>query len=732
MESLNIVTTSEMVFGKLPEHPKIIWLGQSNRRYKANQNLNSLDFVVTAPGLLEFPPIPIVLNSKEFFIRLDDIMVVRNETSKTDTKLLVFWNETDTPPQQVHIGEAVEIQYFEMVEDTPGVGQRRSYPLFSEPSSRVEGGQWHQYTQIPGRRAYPEDYFFSFASGGGLFSQRNSNYEYQRREIQGIPYQIRIFKARLYFTRLGTVTGNLAATMGTSPSEQRTQVLPFKIEVLPLPPLPNDQALNTGLVGRWDFQSQILPRQPLPSSPLKIRLQVTGQGNPRLRNEFNFAGEGFPSVESQWTTAKLYDGREDTNYDEWSGTFEQTLIPTGKVGTLPPRMIAYFDTVKDAWELVEISTALTLPGFTDVTASLTPRAASGKSITRPVLLNLPVATFAAFAFAPFLPFLFGFARRKLDARDPILKAREKKLARLVQSFRSGQGKPDDIDRDLLPLLRDHLSLPGGATSGEIAGALDDPELAALLRQHAQASFSATAAPIDLNSLAARLAKLTLLFLICLSSLRGATIEEANAAFAESHFTTAAETYRELIENDPGNANLYFNLAQAYLSANDPARARAACQTALLLDPLDKETHELMSEIRQQQGDQTVSRSRFLSLRPDQWILLSAFFWVGSFLYFGVRKLRPLPLWPAAALLTTALLLATTGIWRQVHDYADDQYMVLADELPRELDAGTPNWDYPPLRVGQIVQIGETTATHAMVTSSDSPFWLPLHQLQQVW
>ncbi|YCM43746.1 tetratricopeptide repeat protein [Verrucomicrobiaceae bacterium 227] len=718
---IHIRTGAELVFGKLPKHPKIVWLEQSNRRFGDKQNLNSLDFVVTAPGLLEFPPIPIILENKEFFVRLKDVRVARNTASKTDTQLSVFWNDLDAPPQQVHLGESVEVRFEQRVE-LKRAAYNRSY--FRPPSSRISGGQWHQYVKVPGRRAYPEDFYFSYARG--FWDGGNRNFKFGEREIEGKPYEVRTYKSRLYFTELGQATGYLSSTMGTSVTTQRTHLIPFNIEVLPLPPLPNSQAIDSGLVGQWQFRSSVVPGHPAPSEPLSIRMAVEGLGNPKLRNKLDFSGEGFPSVETNWNYS------EDSNYDKWRAIFEQTLIPTGKVGTLPARSIAYFDTVEDKWQLHQITPALTLPGFTDVTTTLTPRETLGQSITRPVLLNLPIATFAAFALAPFLPFLFGYARKRLDARDPVREARQKKLQELIKSFQSGQGSSSDIDDDLLPLLREHLALPGGATAREVADALSDEELADLLRQHAESSFSTTAKPIDFRALATRLTRLALLFLLCLTSLRAATLEEANAAFSDSNFTTAATLYEELIKDHPGNPSLYFNLAQARLSTDETSRARAACHTAILLDPLDKQSHDLMSEIRKRQGDETVTGSRFLSLRPDQWLILSAFLWVISFLYFGYRKLRPLPMWPGAALLALALVLASTGIWKQFHDYSENQYMVLADELPREPEAGTPNWDYPPLRAGQLITISEVTATHALVTSSESPFWLPIHELQQVW
>ena len=70
--------------------------------------------------------------------------------------------------------------------------------------------------------------------------------------------------------------------------------------------------------------------------------------------------------------------------------------------------------------------------------------------------------------------------------------------------------------------------------------------------------------------------------------------------------------------------------------------------------------------------------------------------------------------------------------RQKQAYYDDQFMVLKDELPREPEAGTPDWDYSPFRAGQIVKVAEISETHAKISTSETSFWLPLEHLQQVW
>ena len=730
IESISIVTRAEMELGELPDHPKITWLGYSSIRLPNNgfgemQTDNRISFIAKAPGVIEFPPIPIVLENKEFFIRIGEVRVEKNQASKTDTGLTVFWNGQPEVPKKVHLGEAIEIEFLARVlvdEANP------TRTWFSQPSNRVKGARWHQYVRYSGRKPVPSDYFYTYSRSFFSRFSEPENYRADLKKIDDNYYRIRSYKARLYLTKPGKATGDLSITLGTSSrqSSRRTHVIPFEIEVVPLPPLPNDQAFDTGLIGDFEIEASYHPAQPAAERPFQIRASIKGQGNPNLRNEFDFSADGFPS-----SKCELYP-RVGSNYDFWEADFDQTLYPTGKVGTIPPIVLASFDTVGDQWRYHQVSPALTLPGFKKISESLTPKSFAGPAITRPILLNLPATTFASFAFAPLLPFLFGLARKRLDARDPEQKQRERTFKKLIHDFRSGKGSPEAIDDQLLPILRHHLKLPTGANTREIASALEDPELITSLETHAESSFSSSAQPVDYRALASQLAKLTLLYVISLSSLRGATLEEANTAFDEANYRKAITDYQSLLEAEPNRPGLHFNLAQAYLSANEASRAHASCHTALLLDPLDSGARDLMEKIREQQGDLTVARNRFLDLRPDQWILVSSIVWIVAFLWFGARKFRTIPRWPGFALILLVLALLGNASWRQVQDYAPDQYMVLADELPREPKAGTPDWSYPALRAGEIVQVSEINETHAQVRSEDSSFWLPVSELQQVW
>ena len=727
-QEIIIETHAEMVWENIPDHPKIVWLGQHDRRTRYGRTINTLEFVAVSPGVIEFPPITIILEGKEFFVRLEPTRAIPNDLPKDFGRFKVLWNSVENPPENVHLGEAIEIDY---IEEIPLTGNSRSAPLIALPSIRASNAKRHLFHKQEGRKPYPRDYFYADV---GFFA---NGFPYSREitRINGEMVQIRKYRSRLYFTDLGVSTGHLGGTLGHSQHFARTYLVPFKINVLPLPPLPNNQAINTGLVGDWQFYPSLSTKSIEENEPFTIQIEANGLGNPNLLNPVDLSREGFPSVsKSDGFISRLRRLRKGNWKDQWGGVFTQTLLPTGKVGTFPALTLASFDTVSDQWKLTNITPNLTLPGFTDAVAEMQPRTELGSGLTRPVLLNLPLTTFGALAIAPFLPFLFGLAKKRLDARDPEKSESDRKLKELVARFASPQADHAEINEELLPFLRRRLDLPEGATGSEVADSLPPghEELAELLREHAKTAFTPRANSLDLTSLSASLAKITFLFLLCFQSLPGNTLSEANKAFDESRYNDAAKIYQSLIEENPGHASLHFNLAQAYLSANDSGRARAACHTALLLDPLDSDTRDLMDEIRNRQGQPALPGTSLIALRPDQWIIFATIVWILAFTYLGIRHFRRLPKWPAFALITLAALLALSAAWRQMQAYSEEQYMVLIDDLPREPEAGTPDWDYTPFRAGQIVKVADTTDTHAKISNSETSFWLPLEHLQQVW
>lgn len=717
-QSFTVYATHIIDFGPLKKHPKIIWLDQSSNRSREGQIANEIGFIVRSPGTVKFPPIPAVIESKSILLRLDPIRAIKNPASRDHARFDAFWNDQPEVPKIVHLGEVLEINFQGRIA-TEGRRDIFFHPL---PTSRAENARWHLFTRQRGQNAYADDYFYGIPS---RFSFRPQRYESGDTEIDGKHARYRSYKSRLICTKLGTVSGHLGMTLGRG-QNIRTYLIPFKFEVLPLPPLPNDRVINTGLVGNWKLIPLQAPSRIQTNKSFKIGLRLQGKGDPNRRNEFDFSRNGFPSVERELPNQNR--NSYPDNYLTWSGTFIQTIVPTGKVATFSPLTLAAFNTFTDEWDLHSLTPSLTLKGAVDITKSLTPSTTLGKSIQRPVLLNFPPATFGAFALAPFLPFLLGFLKKRLDQRDPNRQERRRK----AKAFISENG---DINDELLPLLRDHLNLPSGASTGEIAEALSakgHDDLAIILKEHAQSSFSSSGSAVNFKALSQALAKVAFLFLLILP-LDGATLESANLSYQESRYSDAITDYQALIEEKPGQPVLHRNLALAFLAVDDAPRARAACHTALLLDPLNSESRTLMNDIRTRLGAQTLPGTRFLELRPDQWFILSALIWVLGFFLIGLRHFQPrIPAWAAWAVITLAILFIGAGVWRNKTAYTSEQFMVLGKEVPREPKIGNPDWNFQPLRSGQIVNVSDATKTHAQITTTGTTFWIPLNQLQQVW
>lgn len=718
-QSFTVYASHIIDFGPLKKHSKIIWLDQSSNRSREGQIANEIGFVVRSPGTVKFPPISAVIESKSILLRLDPIRAIKNPAPKDHARFDAFWNNHPELPKTVHLGEVLEINFQGRIA-TEG---RRDIFFAPLPTSRAENARWHLFTRQRGQNAYADDYFYGIQS---RFSFRPQRYESGDTEIDGKHARYRSYRSRLICTKLGTVSGNLGMTLGRG-QDMRTYLIPFKFEVIPLPPLPNDRVINTGLVGDWKLISLQTPSRIQENKAFKIGLRLEGKGDPNRRNELDFSRNGFPSVERQLPSQSINTYNPD-NYLTWSGTFIQTIVPTGKVATFAPLTLAAFNTVNDEWDLHTLTPSLTLKGAVDIIQSLNPTTTLGENIQRPILLNFPPATFGAFALAPFLPFLLGFLKKRLDQRDPDREERRKRAKAFIE-------ENGDIDDDLLPLLRDHLHLPPGASTGEISETLSvkgHHGLATILREHAESSFSSSGTSIDFKTLSQALAKVAFILLLILQ-LPATSLESANLSFAENRYSDAITDYQTLIEENPGQPALHRNLALAFLAVDDAPRARAACHTALLLDPLNSESRTLMNDILTRLGAQTLPGTRFLELRPDQWFILSALTWVLGFLLIGLRHFKPrIPLWGAWAVLTFAILFIGAGVWRNKTAYTPEQFMVLGKEVPREPKIGNPDWNFQPLRSGQIVNISDITKTHVQITTTGSTFWIPLNELKKVW
>jgi tetratricopeptide (TPR) repeat protein len=138
-----------------------------------------------------------------------------------------------------------------------------------------------------------------------------------------------------------------------------------------------------------------------------------------------------------------------------------------------------------------------------------------------------------------------------------------------------------------------------------------------------------------------------LFTACLGLARLASaspaLDAANHAFAEGHYTDAVSRYEALVAREGYSAPVLFDLGNAYLRENQPARALLAYERARLLAPRDSAIAGNLAQAEAAIGieDHSSTASRFArSLTLDEWTWLgAAAFWLAASATAGALVLR---------------------------------------------------------------------------------------------
>ena len=729
-----IIADEPISLDELPDQERLVWLGAENaERWDGKHQLN-VRFFTRMPGAVVFPTLKGSIGGNEVLLRLPDHVAEPNPVPEGATRFVLFFNGDPTPPERVHLGEKLDVDILAISSGLPPLSSRQAFGgLFfrgrvpeieiKAPDLEIDGVTWKIFGS-PRPREDPR--FF-------LFPRSGMRFEESERELEGQRFLVRRFKCRCHFSALGTAKGQIHLPISYR-SSVRHHVFPFSVEVEPLPPAPVEDVIATGLIGEWIFDATFDPPQPKRGETFTIRLEVQGNGDPLALEDLNFSGPGFPS--------SLFETEVHTpdSSDRWEATVVQTLIPNGQVARFRPLTLTSFDTVADQWRRHELSPALPVEDALPEAAVLEPTTVLGPAVARPVLLNLHPSFFALLALGPLLPLGSALAVRLWNRRDPE-KARKRKLAQdVIRRLRKGEVDDADIDQRILPLLRYEAGLPEGASAREVADEIEErhPDLAELLRAHAARAFGgdpSLSPPMDSARIADALAKLSLSLVLVLmlvfvgnGSLSAADLDSGRESFEAGRYDEATRIYSTLIEESPGQAGLYLNLARSQLARGEAARARAACHSALLLEPRNGEARLLLAKAMEQMGKTSLPGTRLLAFRPDQILVTAAVLWFLGFLVLALRWKR----WPGAALIGLGLLLGVLGLARNSRAYAAGQYMVITDDLPREPEAGQADWTLPTIEAGEILVPADTTDTHARIEGAGDLFWLPLKNLERVW
>ena len=122
---------------------------------------------------------------------------------------------------------------------------------------------------------------------------------------------------------------------------------------------------------------------------------------------------------------------------------------------------------------------------------------------------------------------------------------------------------------------------------------------------------------------------------CLHIFAQSAFDEANAAYAEGRYGEAAAMYQSLLDEQP-DAQVYYNLGNAYFKQGELAQSILAYERALRLNPNDKDAKYNLAFAQSRITDNITEQDFFLTtwarairnqLKEQTWLILS----IGLFL-----------------------------------------------------------------------------------------------------
>ena len=395
------------------------------------------------------------------------------------------------------------------------------------------------------------------------------------------------------------------------------------VEVRALPPLPAG-TMDLRLVGDWRIAARLEPRSGRVGEPLELAVTVTGNGDAGALRAPTLRLDGFrvyppevkpfpggirvsyvmiplrPGERTVDPRFALFDTAAD-RYETAGGPFTVAIAPADPAAVTPPAPAA-------AAAAPVAPAAKTAPPTAPPPKEETPRtelfyqaAEPGDPVLFPLWRNRIgfIVTVLAVGFAAALLIEVRERRREALAADPALRERQLRseaAPRLLRRLRSGDVDREFLRQEVVPYLAEGFGLPPGATAGEVASRLDDPELAEYFRSLESGAFvpggaaaEGSAAPLPaparkrLCRTIRRLAAVALCFGLALCA--GAAVSP-HADFDAGRLDAAAAGYRRGAEEFRPGA--LYNLGNTRFRQGDYPAARAALEVAHRLAPRDPE------------------------------------------------------------------------------------------------------------------------------------------------
>ena len=513
------------------------------------------------------------------------------------------------------------------------------------------------------------------------------------------------------------------------------------LEIKPLPP-PPAACHYLGLIGQWEIQAGFDRDSARVGEPVTLRIEAEGTGSPELLSAPKLEFPGFRAyppevkkakagtlnrIEIQYVLIPLREGEKSlelqlATFNPANGAYRTEkfsfTLPVAP-GTAPAAAAVYSATDKDAAAAASRKSADAEP---DAPAPVREELFYQKEhdagdVAFPLYRNHLLWIVLAFLGGPAAAAILLHHDRKMRklADDPAFAERRAllrqrgTLLRRLKTETSQDSLREMIHQQALPMLAEYHHLPHGASAGEIAAHVEDPDLRELLTNLESSSFQygggTGTTPISAaqtGALRRTLKKLSLF--LALSALPlfqlGAAQPErdplaaGNDAFAAGEFDAAEKAYLNMAGKSAVNAadpHLLYNLGCVYYQKGNLPLARYCFSRAHLLAPRDSETLENLNLVNRKllQSEEgstatplelaTWCRDRF---RPDEYLLIAALAWAALWVAIGCRNhLSKGTFRTTATVAACVLLLALAAAFSQMRGpYSSTRAVVIGKDL----------------------------------------------------
>ena len=725
-------STSEITIGKLPVVPNLEWIKTkySQKKTKIGDEKVTifkakLQFVVRESGQIKLPAIEAKIGNADIFLKPEKFEV---KPRRTDSEYLVqLLYNGQSEPDEYFVEQSVNIDL--LVFKKAGSKSRPT-----SPEVNLKNAKLYKYRNGGLNFGAPKSsVFYNFSSG--------KYQDIKNKEMDGKNWDIRRYRVTAQLMRSGSVSGEVLTILNENGRQfPLTNKLSFKVKDIPASTEKN--TINSGLAGKWEITSKLSTDSLEADKSFEYVINFKGHGDLRRLKIPVLNIPGIKVIDSQLDKTEEF-------ANEWKGTLTYKLYPSTQASQFPEMKMSYFNIESEKHEIIKLNDALKVKGGLSVTKpesyqrklspnDLTP----GQNIRKPLYLNLPPWLAILFFISPLIfictPWLTELLKRSDIKQSKDLLKRRSKLLKKCESASEDQ-IPQLIQKELIPYLIDIHQLPTGSTVEEILPHLKCDKLKQLLINYNQSSYSGKKADLCPGTLKNAINNLSIAVVLLFStfSLAGETkeslFEQANNDYKEAKYTEAVEKYKKLIEDQPNNDAIHYNLGNAYFQNEDFHRARASYHTALMLNPSHEGSIKNLKTLNEETSYQGPPRNPLNFLRSDHWLALFIVVWAIFWLTLTILKVKKKRLTETAYGGLGVLGLLSVILYFQIAvSYAEGRFQVISDNALCYDKPGTIGTELKKIPPGTEFLVIEEKENFSLVQSEGRHFWLRTKDLQKIW